>query len=285
MSAHTTLAVCGLSAFLVAGGGAVAAPEPAPVATDLAPHRAIYDLELVKARTSSGVAALKGRLVFEFNGSVCEGFSQNLRFVMSITDRDGGARVSDLRSSTWENSDGGRFKFSVNDFQNEEPGDAASGNAVRKAADGAIDVDLAKPRQTKVALDSGTLFPVQHTIALLDAAEHGGHFLAAKLYDGSDTGEKVFFTSSVIGNVQTGGLGPDLSAIKNADRLRGLRYWPISIAYFDPGSAEHEGVPSHEMAFHVYENGVVRDLFIDYGSLSVKGTLAEIQFYEAPKCP
>ena len=265
----------------MAGAAAVSPPE----AGLLVPHRAVYDLELGSARASSTVAGVRGRLVFEFTGSVCDGFTQNMRFVMGVSNRDGGETMSDLRSNTWENPTGDSFRFAVDDFQNAEAADQTTGSAVRETGRGAVDVNLAKPQAAKVSLLPGTVFPVQHTIALLGAAMRGEHVMSAFLYDGSDKGKKAYFTNSIIGAARPASVSPDLADVKNAERLNHLKSWPVNIAYYDNESAKAEGIPAHEMSFVFYENGVVRQLLIDYGSLSVKGTLAQIEFYEPAKCP
>lgn len=269
----------------VASDAAAAASLLLPETAKLAPHRAVYDLELGGTRGASSVAAVQGRLVFEFTGSACEGFTQNMRFVMNISNRDGGANLSDLRSTTWETPDGGKYRFSFNDFQNQESTDETKGDAVRDGQGGSVAVSLAKPALSKVSLTPGTLFPVQHTIHLLAAALRGDHLMAADLYDGSDKGQKSFFTNSIIGPVRPAGPDAGLELVKNAERLAGLKSWPVTIAYYDAGSDKAEGIPAHEMSFVLYENGVIRKLGIDYGTLSVKGTLAEIEFYEPGKCP
>ena len=269
----------------VASFASAAQPLALPEATKLVPHRAVYDLDLGATRGASTVSAVTGRLVFEFTGSACEGFTQNMRFVMNVNNRDGGATLSDLRSNTWETTDGSKYKFSFNDFQNQEPTDSSKGDAARDGEKGSVDVTIVKPASAKISLNPGTLFPVQHTIHLLAAALRGEHMMAADLYDGSVNGQKAFFTNSVIGPVRPAGSVVDVEPIKNADKFIGLRAWPIAIAYYDAGSTKAEGIPAHEMSFLLYENGVVRKLAIDYGNLSVKGTLAEIEFYDPAKCP
>ena len=52
-------------------------------------HRAVYDLALDKASDRSGIIGLRGRMVYEFNGSPCEGYTVNFRFVTQ--DRHGRA--------------------------------------------------------------------------------------------------------------------------------------------------------------------------------------------------
>ena len=268
-----------VAVLAVASTSAGAATQLPPEASLLAPHRAVYDLELGSARASSSVSGVRGRLVFEFTGNVCEGFTQNMRFVMGVSNRDGGETMSDLRSTTWETPGGDKFRFTVDDFQNAEPTDVAAGSAERAGDKGAVDVSLAKPKLSKLSLLPDTIFPVQHTIALLGTALRGEHVMAANLFDGSEKGQKVSFTNSIIGSLRPAAASLELAGVKNAERLNGLRSWPVNIAYYDADSAKAEGTPAHEMSFVFYENGVVRQLAIDYGNLSVKGTLAEIEFY------
>lgn len=262
-----------------------AAPTGAPPeAKLLAPHRAVYDVALVNAGSSSGISDIKGRLVFEFTGSVCEGFTQNMRFVMSVSNREGAATTNDSRSSTWEEAGGGRFRFSVNNYENDNQSEQTSGNALRDSGEGLVKVDLAQPKTETLKLSGGVLFPVQHTIALLSAALRGDTLFTADLYDGSDKGEKVFFTTSVIGRMHPAGQAETLEAVKNVEKLADLPSWPVTISYYDQGSDRSEGVPLHEMSFRFYENGVVRSLKIDYGNVIVTGTLSQLDFYEQAKC-
>ncbi|MEZ5776128.1 MAG: cell envelope integrity EipB family protein [Hyphomicrobiaceae bacterium] len=273
-------------AVLSATGAGAAGALTLPEATMLVPHRAIYEVELDGAKSSSGVTNLTGRLVFEFTGSACDGFTQKMRFVMTITNREGSQTTSDFRSSTWENPEGGRFKFSINNFENDRQSEATAGDAVReKDEDGqTVRVDLSSPSSDELTFAGNVLFPVQHTIALLGAARRGEHLLVADLYDGSEQGGKVFMTSTAIGNARA--IASDAAAGKaaNAERLAGLTAWPVSIAYFDPSSPMKEGIPVHEMSFRFYENGVIDHLAIDYGSLSVKGVLSSLEFFDRGNC-
>jgi hypothetical protein len=272
-----------LAAALLPGEGHTASVLP-PEAAKLAPHRAVYNLELASTRSSSTVADISGRMVFEFTGNACDGYTQNMRFVMNVSNRDGGSTLSDMRSSTWESLAGDKYKFNFDDYENQKSTERTTGDAVRKSEGGDVAVTLDKPAADKLALTPGTLFPVQHTMHLLAAALRGDHMMAADLYDGSDKGKKEFFTNSVIGGLHASTAASELEPIKNVERLAGLKSWPVTIAYYGPGSNKAEGLPEHEMSFEFYENGVVRKLGLDYGTLKVKGTLAEIEFYEPVKC-
>jgi EipB-like len=250
----------------------------------LAPHRAVYDMTLAIARGGAGVTAVSGRMVYELTGSACDGYTQNMRFVTQMTNQKGAVTLTDLRSSSWEEGSGKRFRFNSSQFRDEKPTEATAGDAARpNAADGAK-VELTKPVTKHLALPQRVYFPIQHSIALLDAANGGKRFFRADLYDGSEKGEKVYDTISVIGRVVPAGGNRKLARVKNAERLDGIAAWPVSIGYFEPNSDKSDAVPVYELTFWFFENGVSRKLFIDYGEFAIQGELAQITFHEPSKC-
>ena len=116
------------------------------------------------------------------------------------------------------------------------------------------------------------------------AAEKGDTVFQADLYDGSEKGQKVYATTAYIGRMHAAGYNKRLPAAKSAERLDGLKAWPVSISYFEPGSDKQDAVPSYELAFLYFENGVSRRLYIDYGEFAIRGSLKEIAFLEPGKC-
>ena len=72
--------------LLTLGSACLAAMTVAGVAhaSALAPHRAVYDLELKNASDRSGITGMYGRMVYEFNGSACEGYTVSFRFVTQV---------------------------------------------------------------------------------------------------------------------------------------------------------------------------------------------------------
>ena len=91
-------------------------------------------------------------------------------------------------------------------------------------------------------------------------------------------------TETAIGRVQAPGGNRHLRQVKNADRLDALKGWPVSIAYFEPGSGRQDALPVYELSFVMFENGVSRKLYIDYGEFALEGDLSEITFYPPSKC-
>jgi hypothetical protein len=253
-------------------------------AVTLASHRAVYDLTLSATRGGTGVVSVSGRMVYDLVGSPCEGYTQNTRLVTRMTHQSGNTTVTDLRSSTWEDAAAKRFRFESNQYRDEKATDAASGDAARQGGGEEIKVDLAKPTKRSLFLPAGAYFPIQHTIALIQAARAGKASFRADLYDGSDQGEKVFDTVSALGRTQAPGANRKLAEVANADRLNATRAWPVSIAYYEPRSDRVDALPTYEITFWIFENGVSRKLHIDYGDFALQGDLKEITFHEPSKC-
>jgi len=270
--------VGGIGAAMAQGVGRGVA---GPGAVQFAPHRAVYDVVLDRSSPGSGVTEMTGRMVYELTGSVCEGYTQNMRFVTRTGGQEGSIRVSDMRTSSWEDAGGRRLRFSNAQYQDEILAETAQGDAGREK--GQVRVDLSKPAKKTLTLGGDVYFPIQHSVALIEAARAKRTLLKADVYDGGEKGEKVYQTSAIIGRAEGAAkLPPDL---KNADRLAKLLSWPISIGYFEPGSEKKDAVPSYELGFRFYENGVTSTLRIDYGDFAIRGEIKELQFLEPSKCP
>lgn len=250
----------------------------------LAPHRAVYDMTLVEARGGSGISQVAGRMVYEFTGSACEGYTQSMRFVTSMVNQSGATVTTDLRSWSWEDAAGKRFRFNSSQFRDDKQTEATTGDATRATTGGDVKVELTKPARKGLSLASGVHFPIQHSMALLEAARAGKAIFRADLFDGSEKGEKVYDTVSFIGRKQPAGGNRKLPAVKDGERLDQIPAWPVSIGYFERGSGQKDAVPVYELSFLFFENGVSRKLFIDYGEFAIQGEIKEIAFIEPAKC-
>jgi hypothetical protein len=56
------------------------------------------------------------------------------------------------------------------------------------------------------------------------------------------------------------------------------------VSYYDQ-SPKKDGLPSYEVSFRMYSNGVSRKLKLDYGTFSLAGELSGIEFLESKPCP
>ncbi|MGW8206474.1 MAG: cell envelope integrity EipB family protein [Hyphomicrobiaceae bacterium] len=280
-SSGVAVAGMGLLAVMLTSGPAPAANAAAPGGLiQFAPHRAVYEITLERAASGSGVVELAGRMVYELNGSRCEGYTQNMRFVTRIVSQDGSEQVNDLRTSSWEDGAGQRLRFNSEQYRDAKLVETTAGDARRPAkAGGPITVDVVRPSKLELEIEAANLFPMQHSRALLSAAEQGQHQLVAGLYDGSDKGEKVYQTSAWIGQ----GLSYDANG-KVPPELAKRPSWPVSIAYFEPGSDTKDALPAYELSFRIFENGVSSAMLIDYGEFAVRGELKELIYFKRTDC-
>ncbi len=257
---------------------ALAAKEP----NKLVAHRAIYEMTLDDTRSASGITGIDGRMVFEFTGSECDGYSLNMRMVTHMTDSQGQTNLTDLRSSTWEQGNGQKFRFQSSQYLNDKLGDVTMGRAVRETANEAVRVKLSQPSHAELNLAGQVLFPTQHSLALIDAARAGQVLFQARIYDGSEKGRKVYDTTAFIGTRVEPGADSKLEAAAKDKGLGDLASWPVSIGYFDPKGGDL--TPSYQIDFRLYQNGVSRELLIDYGDFSIHGTLTALEYLKAPEC-
>jgi hypothetical protein len=276
VSIASQVGAAGLMAFCVA-------PPPADAAAVLAPHLAIYDLKLVKSAGKRPVEAVRGRIKYDFTGSPCEGYALSFRQVSEIDSGEGKVALSDLRAATWEAGDAKSFRFSSENQINEQTVDTVDGNAGRDSS--GVSVKLMKPTPKNFNLDVKIAFPTEHVRRVIEAAEAGKTLLELSVFDGSESGDKVFSTLAVIGNViMPGEKLPDDAAAGNA-ALAGLRRWPVTISYFDQDNPKNgEQTPAYAIGFELYENGISRALSLDYGDFVVSGTMSKLELKDAAAC-
>ena len=248
------------------------------------PHRAIYEMTLDDARTASGITGIDGRMVFEFTGSECDGYSLNMRMVTQMTDSQGQTNLTDLRSSTWEQGDGQKFRFQSAQYLNDKLGDVTMGRAARETPNEAVKVKLSQPAHAELDLSGKVLFPTQHSLALIEAARAGQRTVSgpasmtARRRAGRSTRPPP---SSATRSRQAP--TPSSRPVAKDKGLGELVSWPVSIGYFEPKAGDL--TPSYQIDFRLYANGVSRELLIDYGDFSIHGTLTSLEYLKAQSAP
>jgi hypothetical protein len=261
-------------ALFALASSTVLGSAPAFAAAPLAPHRAVYDLVLDQASDRSGITGLTGRMVYEFNGSACEGYTVTFRFVTQI-DTAENSRLTDQQTTTFEDADGKTFSFVTKSFTDQTLERELKGTATRDA-DG-LKVDIEKPEQNTVELE-GTQFPTQHLVELIGKANTGETFYETSIFDGSEDGDKVMTTTVVVGKKE-----PVEKSDPETKALAGLakeKFWPVDIAYFDKATDGGEEVPEYRISFKLHENGLTRDLVMDYGDFSMTGKLVNLALFD-----
>jgi hypothetical protein len=276
---------CAATGPALAAGSRAARPAP-PIAppvsvadeVTLASHRAVYDLKLARAIGSKSPTAAHGRIAFDFARSACDGYVQNFRQLTELQPAEGPTRLSDMSSATYEDTEGMTFDFKVQTKVEDGATETVDGKATR-SADGPLSVQLAKPKRSKFVLGSDVVFPTAHLKRILAAAKAGERLLEVKVFDGSESGEKVYHTTTVIGRPI--GTSPAEPAAR-IPALESLRRWPVAIAYFEMGTTD--SAPSYTLSFDLYENGVSRALKLDYGDFVLTGEMSSLEILAEPAC-
>jgi hypothetical protein len=281
---HSVASSGALLALTLACAGAPFAAQAEEDPVTLVPHRAVYELTLARARDAAQVASVRGRILYDFDGNACEGYTLKFRQVSELDSGEGKVSTSDLRSTTWEGGDAKRFKFNSENFLNQNLVDTVDGNAEHGTK--ATAIDLAKPEHKVLDIDASVVFPTEHMVRVIEAARAEKSILDFPVYDGSDTGEKVYNTLTVIGHK----LGPDDrkhdDAAANEPKLSGIGRWPVTISYFEKAKAQKstEQTPVYAIGFELYENGISRALTLDYNDFAVTGKLSSLEIKQPKPC-
>ena len=278
--AHAGIACCaaiGGAALLI-----LAARAETP-AGELASHRAVYELSLAQRNGHSSTVSARGRILYDFAGSACEGYTLEFRQVSELDNGEGKVTLSDLRSNTWEDGDAKNFRFKSENYMNNSIVDSVDGAAVRQADN--IAVTLIKPKNIKLNLDRAIVFPTEHVRRIIEAARAGKTILEFPVYDGSEKGEKIYNTLTVIGREipPTERVPTDAAAGQAA--LAGLLRWPVTVSYFDRASKPGEQTPVYAITFELYENGISRALLLDYNDFAISGELKSLDIRDTKPCP
>jgi hypothetical protein len=250
----------------------------------LAAHRAIYDLKLSNTRGKRAMSAVRGRILYDFSGSACEGYALQFRQVSEIDSGEGKEVITDLRSTSWEDGAARRLRFHSQNFFDENLRDAVDGQAERE--EGGIAVSLTTPSDKKIDLKSDVVFPTEHVRRIIAAAREGKTLLQLAVYDGSDTGEKIYDTRAVIGHAIKPGEQKPADATAKQPVFATLTRWPVTISYFDRSIPQQAGeqTPVYAITFELYENGVSRALMLDYGDFVLSGEMTSIEMKDTKPC-
>src|SRR6201999_1061571 len=121
------------------------------------PHQALYDLSLMKSRSGNAISSARGRILYNFSGSACEGYTSEFRQVSELeVGEEGKTMLSDLQSTSWEAADGKGYRFKIDSRSNNADASPVDGSAERTGDH--ITVKLKQPETKTFTLDGGTVF-------------------------------------------------------------------------------------------------------------------------------
>ena len=175
--------------------------------------------------------SVRGRILYDFTGSACEGYALQFRQVSQLDTGEGRVVVSDLRATTWEEGQGrasdvpfGKLHRRAAARIRERRGASATARRSRSSS--------CKPEE-ELDVDCGLVFPTQHVRRLLAAAKAGQTILEVGVYDGSENGEKIYDTLTVIGRRIGARARSARRRLRREPALDGLARWPVTVSYFD----------------------------------------------------
>jgi hypothetical protein len=257
-------------AFLCAGFCAGSAG-----AAEIMPHRALYTMSLGRATGDAGVTEAHGTMAYQW-GETCDGWTVEQRYRL----RMGYAESPDINIAsnfvTWEAKDGLRYRFNQKETRSGAEDEEIRGKARLDGPGKGGTADFEKPEGKSFTLPPGMMFPSAHTIFLIDKARAGETFIPKHIFDGA-TVENAVLVSAVIGPK----VAPDAAAIKQSPLLN-RPGWRVRLAFF-PADPKVEK-PDYELGMLLLDNGVSRDMVIDYGDYSIRAKLDDIEAMPKAGC-
>lgn len=241
----------------------------------LVPHKALYDITLVSNSNSSHFQNLSGQMFYQWQPG-CEAWLSNHRFNMVYEYIDVPAMRITSDYSTYEPFDGKSMTFTSQRRRDGELFEETRGSAQLGSDEKRPEAVFTIPEGLSFALSENTLFPMAHTLEVLDQIRAGKKFFRSTIFDGSDKEGPMQVTTFVGKPVETAELLNVAAGID--DKLLRGKAWNIRLAFFplntdDPGS-------DYEMSVVFHENGIIGDITIEYHDFSVSQKLVALENME-----
>ncbi len=244
-------------------------------AAEIVSHRALYTMSLAGARNDSGVVGARGTMAYQW-GESCDGWIVEQRYKLSINYAE--AQDVDIVSNfvTWEAKDAQRYRFNQKETRNGATDEEIRGSAALDGPDKGGTANFEKPKPDAMKLPAGTLFPSIHTINIIEKAQAGENFFSRQVFDGATVSGAVL-VSAVIGPK----IEPDPELAKKSPLLE-RPGWRVRLAFFPADTSAEK--PDYELGMLLLDNGISRDMTIDYGDYTIKAKLDDIEPLGKPHC-
>lgn len=244
---------------------AMASSAPA-AGSQLTGQSAVYTLSLSKLRTHD-ITGATGRLQFQIVDG-CSGWGSYQHMTLVIRNVDGSLTKSVSDYTTWESKDGKSLSFTVS--QSDGSGKMKivdAGVATHTAPDDSGVVKYTIPADTTISLPAGTLFPMQHTEALLAAGAAQKAFISPLLFDGTSAASASPTFVTILGRQR-----PDKTAWPVLDQYAST---DVSIAFFP--QANKDSTPDFSTSLRYFANGVATNMALDFGDFVMSGKLDSLK--------
>lgn len=259
------LAALGLPLALIASPG---------LGWEIAPHHAVYELSLESRPGAGNISGLDGNMTFTWDQG-CDGWVIEQSYEIDLLDQEGGTIRIGSEFIALETLDGSELDFESRNSLNGLVDEEFAGEAIVGEEGGRARYRV--PSGLEMALPAGTLFPTAHSLELLERAHAGERFFVTQVFDGTSEGG-LSEVSSVIG-ASFEAPGPEARVISPLLLRPG---WSVNLAYFDLHSQSPE--PNVELSIEVLDNGVVRQMIVDYGTFAMTATPVFLEPIDQSSC-
>ncbi len=249
--------------------------RPSAQAANLPSYRAVYTLALDRASAQSGLVGAPGSMTIEWQ-DVCDGWSAVQHVTINLNEGSGNTMETDSRFASWESKDGLVFRFDVRNSRDGSLYEQFSGRATLSSQGGPGHVVYSAPGGKTLDIPKGAVFPSEHLFVLVDAAKKGEKILSRVVFDGASD-EGMFEINAVIG-----ALTPVATPNADLDSSLNTKYWPMRLDFFSMKVGVD--LPEYETTVHLLENGMARELLLDYGNFKIRGTGDTVEFPPEPSC-
>ena len=242
--------------------------------SELVPHIAMYSITLSSESRTSEVVEVNGLMTTSIERA-CEGwvFSQDMK--TSITIRGGQIINQSALFTSWESHDGLRYRFASKiNLGNETL--LLKGKALLNEY-GYGKAIYSEPESYEVALPQGTIFPVAHTVSLIDHAKADVQNVSNIVFTGSED-----FEAEIV-NVFIGTYVERHEAKGNKDiTLNGEGGWPMSMAFYP--ISKLSSVPKFELRVFQLASGISTEIQMDFGDFETDLYLESIKELSSMEC-
>jgi len=253
--------------------GAALAADPASD-MGLVPHRALYEIDLAGTHSGAQIVNVDGQMFYEWQPA-CDGWNSNHRFNLFYEYADNPSVKIASDFSTFESFDGNSLNFTSQRKRDGVLFEEIRGHALKgpDTTGEAGDVMYKMPEGLVYDLPAGSLFPMGHTMGMIEHLRANKAFYTATVFDGSDDGGPVQ-VNSFIGKRQS--VPPEILALPTVDEdlLRDAGY-RAQLAFFPLSSPSSK--PDYEMTLTFHENGIISEMLIQYDDFSVRQTLKALE--------
>lgn len=258
---------------LAMSAGAHASVRDRASMAGLLPHKALYDIRLTARKNGAQISNISGQMMYEWQPD-CDAWVSNTQFNLLYEYLESPAMQVTSDFSTYEAFDGQEMSFSV---QRKREGQVfqefrglASGGAQEKLQRAVYSV----PEGLSKDLPQGTLFPIAHTLGVIQAIQEGRKFFSAPLFDGSDE-EGASLVNTFIGKpVDVAPYKKQKDGYDNA--MLGDKAWHLRLAFF-PITTEEQAAAEYEMSAVFHETGVISHMNVDYSNFSIEQALVAVE--------